>query len=42
MRLVALADAVQFWARQGLAALPAALPPGYGAGARLMERALRD
>ncbi|GAB1459159.1 N-acetyltransferase [Thauera sp.] len=42
MRLVALADAVPFWARQGFAALPAALPPGYGAGACLMERALRD
>ena len=42
MRLVALADAVPFWVRQGFAALPAALPPGYGAGARLMERALRD
>ncbi|MBV2263655.1 MAG: GNAT family N-acetyltransferase [Thauera sp.] len=38
IRLVALADAVPFWARQGFAALP----PGYGAGARLMERALRD
>lgn len=38
MRLVALADAVPFWARHGFRALPAALPAGYGDGARLMER----
>lgn len=42
MRLVALADAVSFWARQGFAVVPAALPPGYGEGACLMERTLRD
>ena len=42
LRLVALADAVPFWARQGFAALPAVLPAGYGEDACLMERALRD
>ncbi|MCK6407865.1 GNAT family N-acetyltransferase [Thauera sp.] len=41
LRLVALADAVPFWARQGFSALPAMLPAGYGEGARLMARALR-
>lgn len=40
MRLVALADAVAFWSRQGFSPLPEGLPAAYGAGARLMERAL--
>lgn len=38
MCLVALADAVQFWARQGFSPLPAILPAAYGDGACLMER----
>jgi GNAT superfamily N-acetyltransferase len=42
LRLVALADAGPFWARQGFSVLPATLPAGYGEGACLMERALRD
>jgi GNAT superfamily N-acetyltransferase len=37
-RLVALADAVPFWARQGFFTLPAAPPAAYGEGACLMER----
>ena len=40
MRLVALADAVPFWRRQGFQALPATLPAGYGDGACLMECSL--
>ena len=40
MRLVALADAVPFWKRQGFQALPATLPAGYGDGACLMECSL--
>lgn len=36
--LVALADAVPFWARQGFSPLPAILPAAYGDGACLMER----
>lgn len=42
LRLVALAEAVPFWARQGFGPLPAVLPAGYGEGACLMARALRD
>lgn len=42
MRLVALADALPFWVRQGFAVMPGTLPPGYGEGACLMERAVRD
>lgn len=38
MRLVALADAVPFWARYGFATLPVAPPAAYGEAARLMER----
>lgn len=38
MRLVALADAAPFWARQGFSPLPVALPAAYGDGACLMER----
>jgi hypothetical protein len=42
LRLVALADAVPFWARQGFAAVPEVLPAGYGEGACSMERVPRD
>ena len=38
MRLVALADAVPFWARHGFATLPMAPPAAYGEAACLMER----
>lgn len=38
MRLVALADAVPFWARQGFSPLADGLPAAYGDGACLMER----
>ena len=40
LRLVALADAVPFWARQGFCVLPAVLPAAYGEGACLMEQSL--
>ena len=42
LRLVALADAVPFWARQGFAAVPEVLPADYGEGACSMERVPRD
>lgn len=38
LSLVALAEAVPFWARQGFSALPAVLPAEYGEGACLMEQ----
>lgn len=40
MLLVALKDAPGFWQRHGFRALARSLPPGYGDGACLMERAL--
>ncbi len=42
MRLVALADAVPFWVRQGFRVLPAVLPAAYGEGACLMEQPLME
>jgi GNAT superfamily N-acetyltransferase len=38
--LVAVGDAAGFWRRHGFRPIPQAAPPGYGAGAALMVRAV--
>lgn len=40
--LVAVGDAAGFWRRHGFQPIPQAAPPGYGAGAVLMVRAVAD
>ncbi|TNC16047.1 GNAT family N-acetyltransferase [Methylobacterium terricola] len=40
--LVAVGDAAGFWRRHGFQAVPQAAPPGYGARAALMVRAVPD
>jgi len=40
--LVAVGDAAGFWRRHGFRPIPQAAPPGYGAGAALMVRAVPD
>ncbi|WP_082173557.1 GNAT family N-acetyltransferase [Methylobacterium platani] len=40
--LVAVGDAAGFWRRHGFRPIPEAAPPGYGAGAALMVRAVPD